>query len=361
MKQTPLFHEHTEHDARIVEFAHWAMPVQYPTGTLVEHATVRTAAGLFDVSHMGEFEIAGPGATAFLQKMTVNDVESLAVGDAQYSLLLNEHGGIIDDIIVYCLAVDQYLLVVNAGNAETDWHWLMAHQREDAQLVNRSEEYALLALQGPKADTILQPLTTMPLGTIRRFGIAPTHLHGIPMLLARTGYTGEPGYEMFIPAKDAALIWRTLLAAGKPHGLIPCGLGARDTLRLEMGYPLHGHEITIKTTPWETRLSWVVKLDKGDFIGRDALSAQKAAGWERQLVGFTMVDPGIPRAGYPLITHHKPVGYVTSGTMSPSLRVGIGLGFLPKNIAQPHTKFSVDIRGTERLAEVVQLPFYHTQ
>lgn len=357
-KHTPLYHHHQQLDAKLVDFAGWQMPVAYPAGTIAEHKAVRTAAGLFDVSHMGEFEVRGAGATHFLQQLTCNDVARLRDGDAQYSLLLNEHGGIIDDIIIYRKNADHFLIVVNAGNLETDWHWILAHREGEVKISNLSDATALLAIQGPLAEAILQPLCDRPLSAITRFTCREVRIAGLTTTVARTGYTGEDGFEIFVEAASAANVWATLLEAGRPKGLLPCGLGARDTLRLEMAYPLHGHDITDKTTPLETRLGWVVKLEKGPFMGRERLQAQKTHGVQRQLVGLQMIDPGIPREEYPLIAHGKPIGYVTSGTMSPMLKKGIGLGFVPPEYAGVGNKISVDIRGNERVAEVVKLPFY---
>lgn len=360
-QHTPLYHHHQQLEARLVDFAGWQMPVAYPAGTIAEHKAVRTAAGLFDVSHMGEFEVCGVGATAFLQHLTCNDVAQLHDGEAQYSLLLNEQGGIIDDIIIYRKQADHFLIVVNAGNLETDWHWILAHREGEVKIANLSSTTSLLALQGPLAEKILQPVCDIPLPTIARFTCREGHIGGTDVTVARTGYTGAPGFEIFVDATNAGQVWATLLEHGKPHGLLPCGLGARDTLRLEMAYPLHGHDISDKTTPFETRLGWVVKLDKGPFIGRERLQAQKKSGVQRQLVGFVMSDPGIPREEYPLIVAGKPIGYVTSGTMSPMLKKGIGLGFVPPEFAAIGTKISVDIRGNERVAEVVKLPFYNAK
>ncbi len=360
-KQTPLYHHHQQLGGKIIDFAGWLMPVQYGAGTIAEHKAVRTAAGLFDVSHMGEFDIRGSGATAFLQQYTCNDVARLHDGEAQYSMLLNEHAGIIDDIIIYRRGPEEYLVVVNAGNLETDWHWLLAHREGDVQLTNRSDAYALLAIQGPKAEAILQDICDVPLKDIRRFAFRDARVAGVAATVARTGYTGEAGFELFVHSASAGDVWAAIIKAGQPQGLLPCGLGARDTLRLEMAYPLHGHDITDKTTPFETRLNWVVKLDKGNFLGRDVLQQQKRDGVTRQLSGFVMIDPGIPREEYSLIADGKPVGYVTSGTMSPMLKKGIGLGFLPPSLATPGTKISVDIRGNERVAEVVKLPFYQAK
>lgn len=357
MKRTPLYHHHEQLGGRMVEFAGWAMPVQY-IGTIKEHLAVREKAGIFDVSHMGEFDFLGPDALALLQHLTVNNVAALADGQAQYSMLLNERGGIIDDIIIYRFSADHYLMVVNAGNIDTDWHWVLAHREGDIKITNQSSDTALIALQGVLAESILQPLTEAKLGTLKRFTFVKGTIASASTLIARTGYTGAPGFEIFVPSAQAGTVWQTLLDAGTPRGLLPCGLAARDTLRLEMGYPLHGHDISPKVSPLEARLQWVVKLDKGPFIGRDALVQLQQDGCQRQLVGFRMIDRGIPREGYSIVLDHRPVGYVTSGTISPCLQVGIGMGFVPTTHTAPGTKFAIDIRGTERVAEVVTLPFY---
>lgn len=354
--KTPLYHHHLQLNGRMVDFAGWEMPVQY-TGVLAEHLAVRHRAGLFDVSHMGEFVFSGPQALPLLQFLTTNDVVRLGIGQAHYSLILNEQGGIVDDIIVYRQGAEQFLMVVNAGNLEKDWHWVLAHNTRNADVTNRSRELGLLALQGPAAAPILQPLTEIPLAELKRFHCAEAHIGSVAVTIARTGYTGSPGFELFCRSADAGTLWQTLLEAGTPHGLLPCGLAARDTLRVEMAYPLHGHEITDKTSPFETRLDWVVKLDKGDFFGRDALVKQRAEGIKRTLVGLQMVDPGIPRDGYTVLVAGKPVGFVTSGTMSPLLKKGLAIAMMGIPHSAIGTKVSVDIRGKERQAEVVATPF----
>ncbi|MBI4366705.1 MAG: glycine cleavage system aminomethyltransferase GcvT [Deltaproteobacteria bacterium] len=358
-KRTPLFAQHLQAEAKFLTFAGYDMPIEY-VGILKEHAAVRTAAGLFDVSHMGRIECRGRDAAAFLQGLTTNDVHLLTDGQAQYSFFCNERGGIIDDFILYRVADDRYRLIVNAANLDTDWHWLIAHRQGDLQLKNQTEATALLALQGPLAESILQPFAIARLADYPAFHFCETHVHGLPAVVARTGYTGEAGFEITVAAPDAAAVWKALLAAGAKQGLIPCGLGARDTLRLEMGYRLHGHDMTDQTTPWEAGLDWVVKLGKGEFLGREALVKQRASGLRRVLVGFRMVDPGIPREGYSIIEQRKPIGYATSGTLSPTLRKGIGLGYVPQVHSALGTKFFIDIRGKERLAEVTSLPFVAT-
>lgn len=356
-KRTALYVHHEQLGAKFVPFAGWSMPVQY-SGTLAEHAAVRERAGLFDVSHMGLFCVEGPDASALLQYLTPNDLARIGDGQAQYSMFLNDTGGVVDDIIIYRERADRFLIVVNAGNLEKDWHWIMAHQRGDVRVTDLSKDTALIALQGPKAQAMLQPLVAGDLATLKRFGFRHDTIAGVPVTVARTGYTGSPGFEMFVPSASAGVAWKALLDAGTSHGILPCGLGARDTLRLEMAYPLHGHEISEKISPLEARLDWVLKLDKPEFIGRDALRTQRDKGLARVLVGLRMTDSGIPRDGYSVVHAHKPVGYVTSGTMSPSLKVGIGLALVPPALSTPGTMLAVDIRGRERAAEVVATPFF---
>lgn len=358
-KKTPLYDAHVKLGARMVPFSGWMMPVQY-SGVLQEHEAVRTKAGLFDVSHMGEFEFSGPDALACLQWLTANDVSKLQIGQGQYSLLCNEKGGVVDDIIVYRLEENRYLMVVNAGNIDKDLKWVQAHQRGNVKMADRSDEFALIAVQGPKAMGIVQKLTTTDLSTLKRFHCAWATLGNAgECLIARTGYTGEDGCEIFVAPAKATVLWETLLQTGAPDGLLPAGLGARDTLRLEMKYPLHGHELSDSTNPIEAGLNWVVKLNKGcNFIGKDAIQKVKETGPKVALVGFEMEDKGIARDSYPIVENKKIIGAVTSGTMSPSLKKAIGIGYVPVAFSAPGSKFSIDIRGSERVARVVPTPFY---
>lgn len=361
-KRTPLYEEHLKCTARIVDFAGFDMPVQY-SGVVEEHNAVRKAAGLFDVSHMGEFEFTGPDALPFLEYLTPNNVSKLTDGMAQYSMLCNEQGGIVDDILIYRFGPEKFVMVVNASNIEKDFEWVASHKSkfQNISLKNISDQVALLALQGPKAQEILQPLTDFNLTELKTFHFfsCGAVANAKNCTIARTGYTGEDGFEIFCPADQAVTLWQALMKAGIPLGLKPTGLGARDTLRLEARLSLYGHEINDETNPLEAGLSWVVKLDKpADFIGKQALKKIKEAGLKRQIVGFKMIDKGIPRQACPITDGKSQIGFVTSGTFSPTLQVGIGLGFVPTDFSPIGTKFNIDIRGTQKLAEVTAVPFY---
>jgi glycine cleavage system T protein (aminomethyltransferase) len=357
-RRTPLYDEHVRLGAKIVDFAGWQMPVQY-RGVMEEHRAVRAAAGLFDVSHMGQILIEGPAATECVQHLTTNDVRKLTDGRAQYSILCNERGTVVDDIIVYRLAATRYILVVNASNAAKDFAWCKAHAQAGATLTDVSDDYALIAFQGPKAAAILATLTEIDLSTIGTYHFREGKVAGRRAIVARTGYTGEDGFELFVSPADATPVWQALLERGKPQGVQAAGLGARDTLRLEMKYSLYGHEITEETNPLEAGLGWVVKLDVAeDFVGKAALLEIKQRGPTRALVGFEMVDPGIPRQGYPILVDGTSQGIVTSGTMSPSLEKAIGIGYVPCAAASIGQHIFVDIRGRAREATVVKTPFY---
>lgn len=358
-RRTPLYDEHVRLGGKIVEFAGWDMPVQY-TGVIDEHLAVRNAAGLFDVSHMGQIEIAGPDAQALVQYLTTNDVSKMTDGRAQYSILCNERGTVIDDVIVYRFSQTKFILVVNASNVAKDFTWCKSQKRGNATLVDRSDDFALIAFQGPKTTEILKRMTNVPLDDIPTYNFKiGTVAHKDNVIVAKTGYTGEAGFELFTSPEDAPAVWRALLEAGASSGTKPAGLGARDTLRLEMKYSLYGHEITEETNPLEAGLGWVVKLDKAsDFIGKSALIAIKERGLNRKLAGFKMVDRGIPRQGYPIIIGNDRVGVVTSGTMSPSLDVAIGIAYVPTGSAKIGSEISVDIRGQARKAVIVETPFY---
>jgi aminomethyltransferase len=358
VKRTPLYEAHRAAGARMVDFAGWEMPVQY-TGIIDEHVAVRTRAGLFDVSHMGEVELRGTGALAACQYVTANDVGRLADGQAQYSLLLTPEGGIVDDVIVYRRAADRVLICVNASNRERDVAHLHAHVR-GAEVIDRSDDYALLALQGPRATAILARLTGLELARVPRFAVAEGEVAGRRALVAHTGYTGEDGWELYCAPGDAAPLWQALLDAGQPDGIVPAGLGARDTLRLEAALPLYGHELSEDTTPFEARLAWVVRMDKGDFVGRAALEAHRQRGPRRCLVGIELTEPGVPRAGYRLLQQGRPLGEVTSGTKSPTLGKGIALGYVEPSASGPNAAMAVEIRSREVAARVVRLPFYRS-
>jgi aminomethyltransferase len=358
LRRTPLHDEHLRLGGKMVPFVGWEMPVQYPAGITAEHRAVRSAAGLFDVSHMGEVEVSGPGALDLVQRLTTNDAAALEVGQAQYSTMLRADGTIIDDLLVYRFD-DRYMLVVNAGNRERDVEWIQRHASDhDVQVADRSDDIALLALQGPRAQAILGPLTDADLEAIRYYRFGEGEVARVPAVISRTGYTGEDGFELYIPAERAAELWKRLLEAGAGEGLMPAGLGARDALRLEMGYLLYGSDADDRHTPLEAGLGWVVKWGKSDFIGRAALERQKEAGVSRRLAGFRLLERGFPRRGYPLRVEGQVVGEVTSGVVSPSLGEGIGLGYLPPPAAKPGTRIEVVIRDRALPAEVVRPPFY---
>lgn len=360
LKQTPLNAAHKAMGARMVEFGGWEMPVQY-RGILDEHRAVRQAAGLFDLGHMGRLEVTGPDAAAFLNWVATNDVCALQEGQAHYSLLCRPDGNVIDDILIYHLP-GRYLVVVNAANTGKDMAWLMARraERPDWSVTVRDISAAtmMLALQGPRAAAILQPLTDLDLDALPAFGCAEGAVAGVPAIVARTGYTGEDGFELYFAVDQAERLWTTLLEAGRPHGLAPVGLGARDTLRLEAKMALYGHELTESINPYEARLGWAVKLDKGDFIGRAALAAINARGPARKLVGFKMVGRGVPRADYPIVNDGEVVGHVTSGTMSPTLGEAIGLGLIRADLAGVGRPLFVLIRDRPVAAVQVPTPFY---
>ena len=342
----------------MVPFAGYAMPVQYPTGIRAEHAAVRTAAGLFDVSHMGEFTVRGPQAGDFVQYMTVNDVTRVAVGQAQYSALCNERGTILDDLLVYRFD-DRIVLVVNASNREKDWLWLTEHAAGfDVDLADDSDDIALIALQGPASEAILAPVTGVDLAAMGYYRFAQGEVAGAEAVVSRTGYTGEDGFELYLPAGAAADVWHALSEAGQAHGLVPAGLGARDSLRLEMGYALYGNDLDEEHTALESGLAWIVRLDAGDFIGRSALAAQKERGVARRLTGIRLTQRGFPRPGYPLVLGGEDVGTVTSGVASPSLGYGVALGYLPVDAASPGTEVGVRIRNRVIAGQTGRPPFY---
>ena len=358
LKRTALFGAHRRAGAKLVEFAGWQMPVQY-RGVIEEHLAVRNAAGLFDVSHMGEIEVRGAGALELCQQLTANDVARLQVFQAQYNLLLNERGGVVDDVIVYRVKPEAYFICVNASNIDKDFTWIRDHSRGVVEVDNQSSIYAQLALQGPAAEGVLQPLTALKLAELKSFHFAFADVASIRCLVARTGYTGEDGFELYCNCADVEKLWDGLLVAGAPAGLVPVGLGARDTLRLEKAYPLYGHELDESTTPLEAGLAWVTKLAKPQFIGRDALIRQKSAGVTRKLVGLELVQPGIARNDYPLLKDERVIGRVTSGTQSPSLGKAIALGYVSSDFAGLGGLVDVEIRGRKVSAKIVPLPFYH--
>lgn len=358
LKRTPLFEEHQKAGAKIVPFAGYEMPVQYRAGILAEHRAVRESAGLFDVSHMGEFDVRGGDALGFIQHVTTNDASKLEVGQAQYSVICNEQGTALDDCIVYRFE-DHYMIVVNASNVDKDRAWISQFAaRFGTTLTDRSDEFALLALQGPKASQILARLTDSDLDAIKYYHFANGTVADRPAIISRTGYTGEDGFELYINANDAEFIWRTLLEAGAPEGLGPIGLGARDSLRLEMGYILYGNDLTEDNTPLEAGLGWVTKLDKGDFVGKSKLAEQKQAGVRKKLVAFKLRERGFPRHGYEVRVNNEPAGEVTSGTVSPMLEEGIGMAYIATEFSKPGTAIEIMVRDKALPAEIVRTPFY---
>jgi aminomethyltransferase len=359
LKQTPLHATHLGHKARMVPFGGWDMPVEY-TGITDEHMAVRTRAGLFDVSHMGEIEIAGSDALAAVQRLSSNDASRLAVGQIHYSALTTPAGTFVDDLLVYRMADDHFLLVVNASNIEKDFAWIQSQVREfgDAPAVNTSSRYALLALQGPAALAVLQTLTAVPLDEIKYYWFSTGEVAGVRATLSRTGYTGEDGFEVFVPPAQAPHVWQAILRAGAQADVIPAGLGARDTLRLEASMRLFGHDMDETTTVLEAGLGWIVGWKKDTFNGADVLRAQKANGISRTLVGFEMVDRAIARHGYPVVADGVAVGTVTSGTQTPFLKKAIGMAYVPAAIAVPDHPIHVEVRGRLAAARIVPMPFY---
>ena len=357
LKRTPLHAAHLALGARMVDFGGWEMPVQY-SGIVDEHLAVRNAVGLFDVSHMGEIEVRGAEASRLVDYVTTNAVAKLHTGQAQYSGLLYEHGGFVDDILVHKVADDYFFLCVNAANQEKDFEHIRAANRFDAQVEFTSDRYVQIAIQGPLALRTLQKLTGVDLSPIAYYWFTDGAVSGTTARIARTGYTGEDGFEIYISPAQAVRIWNELLAAGREFGIKPCGLGARNTLRLEAKMALYGHEIHASITPYEAELGWIVKLDKGEFIGRAALARQKQQGVPRRLVGFEMRGRGIGRDGYEVRLHGAPAGWVTSGSPAPSLNRNIGLCYLPVSEARPGAKIEVMVRKQAVEAETVPTPFY---
>ncbi len=354
MKKTPLNAVEHELGGKMIDFGGWELPVQFKS-ILDEHDAVRTGAGLFDVSHMGEILIKGPDALALLQKTTCNDVSKLEDSRAQYNGLLYPTAGFVDDIVIYRMSADDYFVVVNASNSDKDFDWLADSAKGmDVKVTNASADYAQLALQGPNAEKTLQPMTDINLASVKYYRFARGKVDGVPAIVSRTGYTGEDGFEIYVAPDAGPRLFKKIIAAG----VTPCGLGARDTLRLEAKMALYGNDIDHSTTPLEADLSWIVKLEKGDFMGRDVLEREKAEGPRRKLVGFEMVDRGIARHGYPIVDGKEEIGVVTSGTHSPTLKKAIGLAYLPLDKSAPGTEFTVLIRGKEARARVVPTPFY---
>lgn len=357
LKRTAFHNIHKNLGAKIVEFAGFEMPVQY-AGILEEHKRVRESVGIFDVSHMGEVEVWGNGALEFVQKITTNDAARLTEGRVQYSAMCYDDGGIVDDLLVYHMG-DHYMLVINAANTAKDLSWMQEHVSGDVRLVNRSDDISLLAVQGPKSLETLQKLTSAGLTKIEYYHFIRHQLAGVEMIISRTGYTGELGFELYFPADEAKAekVWGALMEAGKASHIAPVGLGARDTLRLEMGFCLYGNDIDNTTNPLEAGLGWITKIDKGDFIGRPAIVAMKEAGPKRKLVGFVLEEKAFPRHGYGIRSNGTAVGTVTSGTFSPILDRGIGMGYVPMAISRAGEEIHIDIRNRELPAHIVTLPF----
>jgi len=346
----------------MVDFGGWDMPVQYPAGTIEEHLRTRNHSGLFDVSHMGEIDVRGSDAIPFVNRVTSNDVTKLVDGQAQYSALTTPRGTVVDDLLVYRLAADHLLLVVNAGTTEKDWAWITAQKRDDSvELNNVSKDYSQIAIQGPDALGILQLLTELPLAEIKYYHFTQGSVDGIPAIVSRTGYTGEDGFEVYAAPEHAEQLWNKMLDAGHfgdSTGIIPCGLAARNTLRLEAGMALYGNDIDETTNLLEANLGWICKLDKGDFVGRDALAKEKEAGITRRLVGFEVTDRGIARDHQNVVVDDKVVGQVTSGSPAPYLKKNIGFAYVPIELASVGQQLKIDVRGRLVDAQVVKTPFY---
>lgn len=355
--RTPLYDEHLKLGARMTEFAGWEMPLQY-TGIAHEVSVVRSAVGLFDISHMGEFIVSGPHALDLIQYIITNDASALEVGAAQYTLMCDQSGGPIDDLIVYRIGDDEYLVIVNASNEKSDYEWITSHNPFGARISNQSAFNALIAVQGPRAEDLVARLAAFNVRGLSRFHIRDGIVAGLDCRLARTGYTGEDGFEVLCSVTDAVKLWMALIDAGAPMGVEAIGLGARDVLRLEAAYPLYGHELTRETSPVAARLMWVVKPDKGDFVGRSAILGAKKKGTDRTLVGLEAIDRCIPRHGCDIVSHDTNVGSVTSGTFSPTLNKAIALAYVDRELAQVGTDLSVVTGGRTCACRVAPTPFY---
>jgi aminomethyltransferase len=363
LKQTPLNALHRRLGGKMVDFGGWDMPVQYPAGTVLEHLRTRSHAGLFDVSHMGEIDVRGSEAIPFVNRITSNDASKLSEGQAQYSALTTPEGTVVDDLLVYRIAQDHLLLVVNASTTEKDWEWIASHQRqgESVELKNVSADYCQLALQGPDALRILQPLTDVPLAEIKYYHFREGTVDGVPSIVSRTGYTGEDGFEVYAAPDKAEQLWNKMLDAGRygtDEGVLPCGLAARNTLRLEAGMALYGHEIDETTTLLEANLGWICKLNKGDFIGREALAKQKEEGIKRKLAGFEVTERGIARDGQDVLIKGERAGRVTSGSPAPFLKKNIGLAYVPVEYSGVDQEIQIEVRGRPVGAKIVPAPFY---
>jgi len=358
MKKTALFDKHISLGARMVPFAGFEMPVQY-TGVNEEHMIVRESVGLFDVSHMGQFLIEGEESESFLQKVTTNNVATLENGKAQYTALPNKNGGIVDDVIIYKIADNQYFMVVNASNIEKDWEHLSSFRPEGVKMTNISDDISLLAIQGPKATEVLQKLTDTPLSEIPFYHFKKGSVAGVQnVMISNTGYTGSGGFEIYFKNSDAEKLWDAVMEAGKEFNILPCGLGARDTLRLEKGFCLYGNDIDDTTSPLEAGLGWITKLKKGDFLSSDIFKKQKEEGVSKKLVGFQMLEKAIPRHGYEVVdSEGNEIGHVTSGTMSPMKKIGIGLAYVKLPFSKIDSEIFIRVRKKDIPAKVVKLPF----
>ena len=363
LKKTPLNEAHRALGGKMVDFGGWDMPVQYKAGVIEEHMATRTRAGLFDVSHMGEIWVEGRDAIPFVNRITTNDVTKLVDGQAHYSALTNENGGVVDDLLVYRFNDEKLLLVVNASTTDKDWQWITSHKGEDDDiaLTNASVSYCQIAIQGPKALSILRKLTDVNLDEIKYYHFTTGRVDGVESIISRTGYTGEDGFEVYAPAENAQQLWEKMLEAGADEGVLPCGLAARNTLRLESAMSLYGHELGDDISTLEANLGWITKLQKGDFVGRDKLVELKEMGLKRKLVGFEMREPGIARDGYDVYVGGKKVGAVTSGSPAPFLKKNIGMAFVPPEFANVGQELRIDVRGKRLAAEVVPTPFYKRQ
>jgi len=365
LKRTPLYQAHIDLGGKMVDFGGWNMPVQYTAGVIEEHMRTRTQAGLFDVSHMGEIWVEGEDAIPFVNRITTNDVTKLIDGQAHYSALTNENGGVVDDLLVYRFNQDKLLLVVNASTTDKDWEWITSHKGdENITLTNASADYCQIAVQGPLAKVIVEKLTDTDLDEIKYYHFTVGMVDGVDAIISRTGYTGEDGFEVYAAADSARQLWDKLLEAGyygTENGILPAGLAARNTLRLEAGMSLYGHELSDEITPLEANLGWITKLQKGEFTGSKPIAEQKKKGLERRLVGFEMVDRGIARDGFDVYIDDKKLGYVTSGSPAPFLQKNIGLAFVPAEFAKEGQQLKIDVRGKHLSAKVVPVPFYKRQ
>ena len=366
LKKTPLNAVHRSLGGRMVDFGGWDMPVQYPAGVIEEHMRCRTYTGLFDVSHMGEIWVEGRDAIKFVNRLTTNDVAKLVDGQAHYSALTNETGGVVDDLLVYRFSEQKLLLVVNAGTTEKDWEWITSHHNDadDCDLKNASSDFCQIAVQGPDALGIVQQLTETELSPIGYYHFTEGRVDGVESIISRTGYTGEDGFEIYAAPKYAEQLWNKILKAGNygsDDGILPCGLAARNTLRLESAMSLYGHELGDDITPLEANLGWITKLNKGEFIGSTTLAKQKEAGLTRKIAGFEMIEPGIARDGFDVYVGDNKVGIVTSGSPAPFLKKNIGLAFLPPEFTNAGQEIKIDVRGKHLRAQVVPTPFYKRQ